>query len=235
MMKPAYSKRQQRLYFRALIWLAAWLYRLAGEVFFRRMPATILNQEAFDSLNAQPRKGIAVPWHCCVAYGLWVTRNLGVAVMASRSNAGSVAAAIVRRLGGIAVRGGSRDGGEQALVEIVHHVNRGRWGLIVADAPRGPIHVCKIGPILAAQRTGRPILPVGFAAERHWTLNTWDRTIIPKPFSPVVWIWGDPFFVPPHLDRNELEAKRQELEEALRRVQTRALRFWPRPTEEDSP
>ena len=229
MTERAYRKRQQRFYFCVLIRLAAWLYQLVGGLLFRLMPATIVNQGTFDRLSTQDRKGIAVPWHCCVPYGLWMTRNLGVAVMASRSNAGSLAAAIVRRLGGIPVRGGSRDGGAAALGEIVQLVNHGRWGLIVGDAPRGPAHVCKIGPILAAQRTGRPILPVAFAAKRHWTLNTWDRTIIPKPFSPVVWIWGDPFFVPSDLDREGLEERRQELEEVLKQGQDRALHFWSTP------
>ncbi len=223
---PPFRKRQQKLYFRLLMWLIGWLYRLLSGPFFRMMPVTTINQDIFDRLNAQHRKGIAVPWHCSVLYGLWVTRKLGVAVMASRSNAGSVAAAIVRRLGGIPVRGGSRDGGTTALEQIVHHVNNGHWGLIVGDAPRGPIYVLKIGPILAAQRTGRPIIPVSFAARRKWVLKTWDRTILPKPFSRVVWIWGDPFYVPPDLDRDGLEAKRLELEAILRKNQERALHFW---------
>jgi len=210
------------------MWLAGWLYRLVAGPLFRLMPVTTIHQEVFDRLHAQPLKGIAVPWHCCVPYGLWVTRGLGAAVMASRSNAGSVAAAIVRRLGGIAVRGGSRDGGEAALAQIVELVRNGRWAVIVADAPRGPAQVCKIGPILAAQRSGRPIVPVSFAARRSWTLNTWDRTIIPRPFSPVVWIWGPPFFVPPDLDRQGLESKRRELEDLLRRCQQQALDFWAR-------
>ncbi len=224
--KSFYSQRQGKLYFRVLIWAAGWLYRIAAGFFFRLMPSTVIHRETFDRLNHQAHKGIAVPWHDCVPYGLWVTRDLGVAVMASRSNAGCVAAAIVGRLGGIPVRGGSRDGGKTALNQIVAHVNNGHWGLIVGDAPRGPMHVLKIGPILAAQKTGRPIIPVSFSARWKWTLNTWDRTVIPKPFSPLVWIWGEPFFVSPDLDREGLETRRQELEKILTENQKRAEGYW---------
>ena len=78
------------------------------------------------------------------------------------------------------------------------------------------MYVCGMGPIIAAQRTGRPIIPVSFAAKRKWRLNTWDRTIIPKPFSRGVWMYGDPLFIPKDLDRNGRRAKRAELELILK-------------------
>lgn len=226
--RACFRRRQQRAYFRALLWLAGWLFRLVAGPLFRLMPSTTIGPEVFDRVQARDAKAIVVPWHCIVPYGLWMTRSLGVAVMASRSNAGAVAAAIVGRMGGFPVRGGSRDGGAAALLEIVGHLRAGRWAVIVADAPRGPAHVCKIGPILAAHRSGLPIVPVAFSARRKWVLNTWDRTIIPKPFSPVVWIWAPPFRVDGDLDRAGLETRRRELERVLREVQERADRFWDR-------
>ncbi len=222
----AYGRRQRKLYFRLMLWVVSWLYWLISNTYFRLMRITVIGQEIFDRFNSQPLKAIAVPWHCYVPFGLWMARNLKIAIMASRSNFGSVAAAITSRMGGIPVRGGSRKGGKEALEELISYAQKGYWTLIVGDAPRGPIFECKIGPILAAQRTGLPIIPISFGAQWSWRLRTWDRAIIPKPFSRVVWVYGEPFYVPKDLDRDGLEAKRRELENILREHHQRAQRYW---------
>jgi|YNPNPStandDraft_1061719.scaffolds.fasta_scaffold44675_2 lysophospholipid acyltransferase (LPLAT)-like uncharacterized protein len=223
-----YSKRQSRWYFRLMLWLVSWLYWLVSNTYFRTMRITVVGKDIFDRFNNQARKAITVPWHCYVPFGLWMARNLKVAIMASRSNFGSVAAAITARMGCIPVRGGSRKGGKEALEEIVRYAEEGHWTLIVGDAPRGPIFECKIGPILAAQRTGLPIIPISFGARWKWTLGTWDKSIIPKPFSRIVWVYGEPFYVPKDLDREGLEEKRRELERILRENHEKAQHFWDR-------
>lgn len=219
-------ERQQRIYFRLLAWLAGWTYLLVCHIYFRLMPRKTINETTFERLNEQPLKGIMVPWHCYVPYGWWMCYKRNGAIMVSRSNFGTVAAAITARLGCIPVRGGSRFGGKEALDKVVSLVNKGHWGLIVADGPRGPAHVCKMGPILAAQRTGRPLIPVAFSAKRKWTLNTWDRTLIPKPFSPLLWVFCDPFYVDKDLDQQGLETKRKELERILRESYQKAQDYW---------
>jgi len=221
-----YSERQKKRYFRFMLWVIGWAYWLVGHGYFRLMPRTTINQEVFDHIDNQPLKGILVPWHAYIIYGMWMCRNRGGAAMVSQSNIGSVAAAIIARLGCIPVRGGSRFGGIASLIKIIDYVLMGRWGLIAADGPRGPIHVCAMGPIIAAQRTGRPIVPVAFAAKRKWTLNNWDKTIIPKPFSPIVWMYGHPIFIPRDLDREGLMAKRLELENILKENHKKAMACW---------
>ena len=219
-------ERQQKLYFRLMAWAVGWIYLLVCQLFFRLMPRTTINPMNFDRIQAQPLKGILVPWHCYIPYGWWMCWKRNGAIMVSKGNFGAVAAAITRRLGCIPVRGGSRFGGKEALAEIVDYVNKGHWGLIVADGPRGPAHVCKMGPILAAQQTGRPLIPVAFSAKRKWTLNTWDKTLIPKPFSPVLWVFGDPFYVAKDTSQEGLETRRQELERILREGYQTAQFYW---------
>ena len=211
-----------------MAWTLGWVYWLLCHIFFRLMPRTTINSGTFERINSMPRKGILVPWHCYVPYGWWMTHNRNGAIMVSKSNFGTVAASITTRLGCIPVRGGSRFGGKEALTGIVDFVNIGHWGLIVADGPRGPAQVCKMGPILAAQQTGRPLLPVAFSAKWAWRLNTWDKTIIPKPFSPLLWVFCDPFYVPKDLDASGLEARRQELETILRDNYKKAQDYWRR-------
>jgi lysophospholipid acyltransferase (LPLAT)-like uncharacterized protein len=50
------------------------------------------------------------------------------------------------------------------------------------DGPRGPRYVAKPGPVVLARNTGAPMVVFHIAFDRAWVLNTWDRTIIPKPF-----------------------------------------------------
>ncbi len=209
-----------------MLWITGWAYWLVSNIYFRLLPCTTINQEGFDNLDTQPLKGLLVPWHSYILYGMWMCRNRGGVIMVSQSNIGSVAAAIVARLGNLPIRGGSRSGGIAALIEIIDYVTTGRWGLIAADGPRGPFHACAMGPVVAAKRTGRPIIPISFAAKRKWTLGTWDKTVIPKPFSPVVWMYGDPFFVPPDIDRRGLREKRLELENILKENHQKLEAYW---------
>ncbi len=221
-----YSKRQKRLYFRIMLWLIGWIYWLIGHIYLRLLPCITINQAVFDNIDKQPLKGILVPWHSYIIYGMWMCRKRGGAIMVSQSNIGSVAAAIIARLGCVPVRGGSRFGGIAALIKIIEYVTKGRWSLIAADGPRGPLHACSMGPVVAAQRTGRPIIPVSFSAKRKWILNTWDKTVIPKPFSPIIWMYGDPFFVPLDIDRQGLRDKRLELENILKENHQKAQDYW---------
>lgn len=224
----AYRWRQRKFYFRVMLWVVGWTYWLLCHIYFRLMPRTTINQCNLERIDAQPLKGIMVPWHCYVPYGWYMTWNRDGVIMVSRSNFGAVAAAVTSRLGCIPVRGGSRIGGQEALAQVVDHVKAGRWGLLVADGPRGPRFVCKIGPILAAQRTGRPLVPVAFSAKRQWTFKTWDRMLFPKPFTPVLWVFGDPFWVGPDLGPEALEARRRELEGILLELYRRAQAYWGR-------
>ena len=64
------------------------------------------------------------------------------------------------------------------------------------DGPRGPARVAQPGAVWLAKATGNPVLPFHLEADRHWTMNSWDRTQIPKPFATVALVVGEPFDVP---------------------------------------
>jgi lysophospholipid acyltransferase (LPLAT)-like uncharacterized protein len=66
------------------------------------------------------------------------------------------------------------------------------------------------------------VLPFHLEADRHWTLGSWDRTQIPKPFAAVALVVGEPFVVPADADDNGIEAARRHLEERLQHLETRA-------------
>jgi lysophospholipid acyltransferase (LPLAT)-like uncharacterized protein len=85
----------------------------------------------------------------------------------------------------------------------------------IVDGPTGPKGVVKPGLISMAQVSGAVILPVIVSATKAWRLHSWDRFLIPKPFSEVTIEWGQPLFVPRDLDSSEAEEFRREIEQRL--------------------
>ena len=104
----------------------------------------------------------------------------------------------------------------------------------MADAPRGPRFVFKLGIIYLAKRTGIPIIPVIWSADRCWKLKSWDRTIIPKPFARIVALFADDYIrVPADAAREECEIYRQQLDDALNHIMYQVDHFYNSPAVED--
>jgi len=119
-----------------------------------------------------------------------------ITVMISRSKDGQLIADVVLRYGIEAARGSSSRGGSSALRGLLREAREGKNIVFTPDGPRGPVHVLKDGVIFAAQASQLPIMPVAFAAKRVTLLRSWDRMIIPKPFSRGVIVYGEPVVVP---------------------------------------
>jgi lysophospholipid acyltransferase (LPLAT)-like uncharacterized protein len=90
--------------------------------------------------------------------------------------------------------------------------------MLAPDGPRGPCYEAQPGALLLARRSGKPIVPLAFAAARSWRVRSWDRLIIPKPFSRVVVAVGEPLFVARKQSREELSLAQQELKDRLDRA-----------------
>lgn len=157
-------------------------------------------------------------WHDRIFAGTYFFRGRRIVIMTSQSFDGEYIARFIQRLGYGAVRGSSTRGGVGALVELARLVRRGCPAGFSIDGPRGPRHVAKMGAVLLAKKTGQAILPFGVNAERFWSLRSWDRMQIPKPFSRVRVRFAPPVRVPPDADEETLDARRDELQRALERV-----------------
>jgi lysophospholipid acyltransferase (LPLAT)-like uncharacterized protein len=141
---------------------------------------------------------------------------------------------VVKRHGWITVRGSSSYRGSEALREMVPLYKKGHRGGLVVDAPRGPAHVSKIGIIVAARMAGVAIVPVIWSADRCWRIKNWDRTIIPKPFSRIAFVYGkDLIWVPAKSSREDCERLRQHLDDTLNRLMFQADHFFSTPGIDD--
>jgi lysophospholipid acyltransferase (LPLAT)-like uncharacterized protein len=170
-----------------------------------------------------PSKGIFCFWHRCTLLAGWYFRKFHSTILISRSFDGELITRTLRLLGYDAVRGSSSRGGAAGLLALQNAVERGRLVVFTADGPRGPIYQTKIGPVKLAQMTGEPVGSFYLLPERAWVLKSWDRFLIPKPFSRVAVSWSRKVAAPgPEADEASLERTRQELNDALERARLRA-------------
>jgi hypothetical protein len=146
------------------------------------------------------------------------SRGLTVGWLISPSVDGELGAMMVRRLGGAVIRGSSTHTGARALRDYYEAlVKENVSPVITPDGPRGPRFKFKMGAILLAQMSGRPILPMAYAASRAWLVK-WDKFVIPVPFSRVVIAIGPPRYVPRVIDAAGMESLQAEMAGELKRL-----------------
>ncbi len=149
-----------------------------------------------------------------------------IAIMISQSRDGEMIARVVDILGWRSVRGSSSKGGIRALKELRSLTREGyRVGHIV-DGPQGPFGVIKPGLLTIAQFSGAPILPVIISGQRRWVFNSWDRFMVPKPFSRVFVRFGKPIFVPRRLNTDDFETLRQDVEKQIKELTIQTDNWW---------
>ncbi len=175
----------------------------------------ILGEEpAYERFKKHGR--IIVPvWHQRLLPALaYVTRfkDFNPIVMISRSRDGELIADMAHRLGLVPVRGSSSRGGVEAFMTLVKELERNPAVIHIVDGPRGPKSVVKPGLIRMAHLSGAAIFPVTISTDRAWVAGSWDRFLVPKPFSKVTIQWEEPFFVPADADPEALEDLRKNIE-----------------------
>jgi lysophospholipid acyltransferase (LPLAT)-like uncharacterized protein len=162
--------------------------------------------------------GIFPFWHRCVLPAAWLFRHRHLAVMTSQSRDGEYIARVISRFGFVPVRGSSTRGGQRALMEMSTLLAQGNGVAFTIDGPLGPRYVAKKGPVLLARMSGVPITAFYVAVERAWVLKTWDRLVIPKPFSRIHVGVARKIFVPPDVGEDVMGRYHAEMQAALERV-----------------
>ena len=131
---------------------------------------------------------------------------------------GEIGAMLVRRVGGRVIRGSSTHTGARALRDYyLALVQQNISPVITPDGPRGPRFKFKPGAILLAQMSGRPMLPLAYAASRA-SLIKWDKFVLPWPASRIVISIGPPRYVPRVVDAAQIERLQGEMEAELLRL-----------------
>ena len=181
--------------------------------------------EGLEHLDAVIKSGhqpIMAFWHGRILPATYYFQRRGIVVITSENFDGEWIAGIIERFGYGTARGSTSKGGRRALLQLRRDMAAGRPAAFTIDGPRGPARVAQPGAVWLSKATGHPVLPFHIEADRYWTLNSWDRTQIPKPYATVSLALGEPLHVAPDADEAGLEAARRELEARLERLEGRA-------------
>ncbi|MFN2635817.1 MAG: lysophospholipid acyltransferase family protein [Gemmatimonadaceae bacterium] len=173
---------------RAVVFLGtAFLHLLA-----RTWRIRVVNPEVLANARAAKRGFIFALWHGQLLPLLWHHRGEGVAVLISEHRDGELVARAASSLGYSLIRGSTTRGADRALISLVRVLKDGKEVAITPDGPLGPASTFAPGALVAAQRADTFVLPVGVSARRAWHLRSWDRFLIPKPFTRLTVAYGEP-------------------------------------------
>ena len=175
--------------------------------------------EHLERLEHAGRRPILAFWHGRILTATYYFRNRRIVVMISENFDGEWIARIIRRFGYETSRGSTSRGGQRALLQLKRDMEKGLPAGFAVDGPRGPARLVQPGVVWLAKLTGNPVVPFHIEALKHWSLRSWDRTQIPKPFSRVALAIGEPIEVPLDSSDESLESKRVEVEKALNRLE----------------
>jgi lysophospholipid acyltransferase (LPLAT)-like uncharacterized protein len=204
---------RQRIVLSLIIWAGYWVIRLIGPTL-----RVCISREEGAQQTVDQRPLIVSLWHACLIPATYVCRDIGVRVMSSYSYDGEYMGRIIRRFGFVAVKGSSSRNAVRALLGLRRALEQGWTVAFTLDGPRGPRYQVKPGPVALARSAGVPLSTFHMAVERAWVLNTWDRLMIPKPFSRVLMRFGKMIPVPGCATDEDLERYQAELQASLDRV-----------------
>jgi lysophospholipid acyltransferase (LPLAT)-like uncharacterized protein len=180
--------------------------------------------EGLDHLqfDGNGRRPIMAFWHGRVLTATYFFRNRGIVVMISENFDGEWIARIIESFGYGTSRGSTSRGGQRALLQLKRKMEEGRPAGFAVDGPRGPARKVQPGVVWLAKLTGNPVIPFHMEASKFWSLGSWDRTQVPRPFSTVALVVGTPIIVEADADESQIELKRVEVERALLTLEGRA-------------
>ena len=202
-------------------WRARWLIALGFRLL--QIWARTLRYEIDDRLGAVGRpvkeNYIGVLWHNRLLIFPFVLRrffpNRRGAALISASRDGDLLADAIKRFDFDVVRGSSSRLGASAILQLTDVLASGRDVVITPDGPRGPAYELGPGIIFLAQKSGAPVVPVNMEYSSCWRLKSWDRFILPRPFSKVRVIIGQPYHVRSTSTPDEFETERLRLQDAM--------------------
>lgn len=179
----------------------------------------IEGEEHLEAVLASDQPVVVCFWHAELVPNLnWLTtrfrrRGRTLAIMVSPSVDGDLVQRILELRGALVARGSATRSGVKVLRDLYRSMSKhGASPVILPDGPQGPALQMKDGALLLSDLAGAPILCIASAVSRAWTLRTWDRMWIPKPFSKIAFAVGTPRPPARHTGSDSLAELRADLQ-----------------------
>ncbi|MCH7666665.1 MAG: DUF374 domain-containing protein [Acidobacteria bacterium] len=202
---------------------AAFLVRVLLSTLLRTCRVVEISGELhLNALAESGRAAVFTFWHNRSNYcgyflrKRWIGAGRPLGIITSLSRDGEIAARTARANGFQVVRGSVGGGGLAGLKALHRMLRRENVSVLsVADGSRGPVYQAQAGVIVLAQTARAPLVPIGYVASSCWRLGSWDRMIVPKPFSRIALAIGEPIEYPERLAKEELGRAQAALKDAL--------------------
>lgn len=207
-------------------WLAGWLGKGLVDLICGTMRIRVVD---FNKARAEieSKRFILAFWHSRIVAISYLYQGWGAAILVSSSEDGEIMAQILQRQGHETIRGSTSRHGVRAMTKLIKTLNETiRPGGVVPDGPRGPRFRVQPGVITLAQKTGCPVVPISYSAKRIKIFASWDRFILPYPFTEGRLIYGRPISMPSKLDVEEQGVYRVRLEEELNRITRKVDHYY---------
>lgn len=209
-----------KIFTRLLTTLAAYLFAILLWLLFRTLRIKVLTQTAGTSPYEQEcsEQYLYSVWHDSMVMPVFGGRHWRTTALTSNHRDGSFVASVLRVRNIRTVRGSTRRISVAATRELMQTVDT-RHLVITPDGPRGPNRVASSGIAYLASRTGRAVVPTGFACSHCWRWKgTWSELIVPKPFSSIVLLTGPPISIPPDVSKAGLQQYVEKIQLAMEQL-----------------
>jgi lysophospholipid acyltransferase (LPLAT)-like uncharacterized protein len=185
-------EKKAKLRKRILFFLAARFGHLLARLACRWARIEVVNDAPVRELERQEKPVLYALWHGRMLVPVWWHRGTDSVAMVSRHEDGEMVSQLIARMGYKTVRGSSTRGGGEAARQLVALLRKGVSGAMIGDGPQGPPMKMKIGTAWIAAMAGAWTVPITWEGNRVWRFHSWDSFQVPKPFSRVVLLVGDP-------------------------------------------
>ncbi|SNB45018.1 lysophospholipid acyltransferase family protein [Geobacter sp. DSM 9736] len=196
-----------------------WLAYSVLRMLFTTLRVRLVNVEIPRGYHERGEGIIQVMWHSRLCVSPFAYQGNKGHILISSHGDGEIIARITALFGFEHIRGSSSKGADKALKQMLRLARRNEDLIVTPDGPRGPAEVVKPGVAQIAKLTGLPVLPFAISASRKVRLKSWDRFMIPLPFTKCFFVWGEPLRCGVE---EEIEQFRQRVEGALCKVTAEA-------------
>jgi lysophospholipid acyltransferase (LPLAT)-like uncharacterized protein len=155
-------------------------------------------------------------WHSRLLGLCYTHRNRNIGIMVSKSFDGEWISRVVQKLGYRVFRGSASRDGARALLEMMN--NKAGDLALTVDGPRGPAQKVKPGAVTLAAHSGLPIVPITYVAEKAWCLNSWDRFVLPRPFSKITVRYGRMIRIAPDIKGDQIDNVIEKIENGINEI-----------------
>lgn len=188
-----------------------------------------IKRDGFERVRevAESEKVIYAIWHSRMVLFSYLYKGVSGITLVSESKDGEIATRIIHQQGNKAFRGSTTRGGPRALVKMIKALKeKDRVAFLTVDGPQGPRCRVQPGVIALAKKTGYPILAASYSGKKIKVFSSWDRFVVPFPFTKCRVVYGSPLIVPKDADKEEEKRCLVKLENELNQITDEADQFF---------